>query len=597
MSNGNNHIKKRSSFAEAFGIGGEGSDWAAKYDRIIDEFPFYDPGVAKKYKNRIRLRNRRARALQRAMLKRNGEPNNITELILASFRSFLQKDSAGVFVIYGLMKSGKSKITATFSKNAEEENPGAKTKVTNSIAEMNDAYASLPPHSIIVRDEDLEATGPGSRTEEKDLHNFQKLGREYEVSTIYNFKKYRNIEIANYYFEMFGWNPKTQESRALVRDELGDYMGFIILKVNYDAAYYKQFETEKSKVADQLKKTKGHLGAFGSSNITEMVDRVWNLYKTKDLSLKKVSEFAAFIDEQNELEDLWDISSIVRNKLTARLRHRALSEPKKKDSSNKSEIKKGKIEGKVKLIKQIEYPKYLETVLTALKKRGVPQIKIEAFKLKCQKETYRNIAKYLNIADGSVSNYISDIQQNDLGYAGEDAWDIDLTNKNIFHKMQGGNTKNPDCIVFSDSKCTKPIEVHSIKTYSNFILNKAMTEIGQEEINYAIEHQIPLFVDAYECFNQILRVFMIDLEVVDHQHSSENPCEVRRDDLLNTASLQSKRGRIPAVPRPAPAAQPDSSTPAAAPTQSQRSRGCSMGTAEPANPEIRIKKKGRRKRR
>jgi len=478
--------KARASFARSLGVKKGEADWAAKYDRVIDEFPFYDPGVALKYKKRVRLQNRRGRALRKAILRKDGTPNDITEEILASWDSFLGPESAAVIVIYGLLKTGKSRGTAIFCKHSELKVPEAITKVTTSVAEMNDAYACLPKHSTVVRDEDLEATGPGSRIEQIDLNNFQKLGREYEVNTIYNFKKYRNIEIANYYFEMFGWDPTTKQSRMLVRDELGDYMGFIVLDTNYDDDYYKQFQTKKSEVAQQMRDSKGHLSAFGSTDVTQIVNRVWDYCKEKGVIFKHGSEFISLIKDEPAFEDIANLSSKILEDVAGRLKYRASIEPKpEKKAHRESGVERSSEKFTVKTIKEYLDEASFDIVIEQLQDAGTPDLHIKVYKMSLSGMDYDTIGAQMGFTRGTVGNYIKPILDDGVGYAWERTYDILLTTAGRRHEMGGGNTGEIDCT------CYDPLEVYSLKCLNVFRLNTATRKLNAY-LQFAREHQCPI---------------------------------------------------------------------------------------------------------
>lgn len=427
----------------------------------------------------------------------------------------------------------------------ETECEGAKTAVTNTSDEMINAFSSIPHFSPIVRDEDMSATGEGCNVEETDWGNLIRLAREGSNSIFHEFKKYQNIGVANYYFEMFGWDPETQESRALVRDELGDYMGFVIIEKNYDAEFIKQFETKKTDIYEELKGSKGHISAFKGMDTSKLADKVWDLYKSKGLHFNRAGLFKAFIMDSKELDELKNVSDIVKDRVVQILVMRAISEPKPQTrKSEERESESASHAQNYKILKRYKDEEHLDPIIEGLEVVGADPLPTQVFELKCQKQGNLEIHNLLDISVGSVSNYFHEILQNWLGYAGEWAKDKQLSAVGRKHIMGGYNSSDPDCI------CYEPLEVHSIKTYFVFRINKALTEIAQSEIDYAIQHQCPLIMDAYECSTREWIILQVFPQSVNHQLSSETSCEVRNAGAVSTPS--SLPG--PAVPSPRPAA-------------------------------------------
>ena len=515
----NKQKDEEDTFAKAFQTQGFRRSWV-RYERIVDEFPFDEPMDAVAWKKELR----RNKYLRYALL------DNMTAGFKKSFKTRFRPQRNYIISVYGPPGTGKSVFNAMLIWNGIQICPTGSYAIAATYDEIISAIISLPPHSTISYDENLEPTGKGSRIILTHLENLMKMLRKYEINIIFNFKEEEHIPIAKYHLEMFGFNPATGETRALVLNWKHHYIGHIILKKEFPPEFYAPFELDKDDLMKTLKKDRGKISAFSEFDIYEAVERGKEVVRDSGVRLNSDKDIVEVLDMNETLE----IPSNYLEKVARRIRILLEKEQPAlfvQEATNISSERMPCV-----LLEEYRDLTFLPRILRHLEKRGVPGVKISVFALKCQNNTNLPISRKLGISTGSVSNYHNDILENDLGYAGEDARDDVLTEQGIKHKKGGYNTDAPDQIIYD------PLMVESIKTYFVFRKSKASEEIGKKEVAFAQEHGCPLKLRAFECITQKFYVYRVVLEALNHHQSSS--CESRNvPQGLNTPFPRTRRPR------------------------------------------------------
>lgn len=209
---------------------------------------------------------------------------------------------------------------------------------------------------------------------------------------------------------------------------------------------------------------------------------------------------------------------------------------------------------------------------------------IEAFKRKAQTESHDDIIKELKISHGSVTDYVTEIQEKYLGDAGEDARDEELTEQGIPHLTQGKNSDKPDHLIFDSQG--NIIEVQSQKTFLDFDLYKATHNVSQSEYATAEANNCPLFIWAYEC-----RGFT--WHVLRYTPSEKNGQIVKSNLLSSPHALAQELGVEGPAASPAPRG-----TPSEAPAVANFAREAGGGQLPEVSisPEPKLKRKYKRRR-
>ncbi|MCD6484095.1 MAG: hypothetical protein J7L47_03175 [Candidatus Odinarchaeota archaeon] len=120
-------------------------------------------------------------------------------------------------------------------------------------------------------------------------------------------------------------------------------------------------------------------------------------------------------------------------------------------------------------------------------------------------EPQRAIAFRAGIAQSTLSERLSNIRQNALGYAGEDAYEEYLRTQGLEFVRGGKNTDDPDFIVHTKR------EVISFKTYADPKLNlkHAIKSIGKKEIEYARRNKYALILLMFEMFTKKFHRYVV----------------------------------------------------------------------------------------
>ena len=530
--------------------------------------------------------------LRQAVIK-NGELNNLTDDFKQTLKKALEPPFNAQIVTYGLPGKGKSKFVskvAAFVKKCYPE------YVFVNVTKINDVLTALDHYderTIIMCDENTRAMGTGSNKEKWSLSNLLEQARKYGDTLFVELKTWRNVYLANYYLQMFGFNTKTGESRAIWYDQDLRSLGVIVFQESGDEVFYEMFEKEKDLAFDQLKHNRGELPAYSGYDIEMVAQTALQCIENHpELEIKpNKSEMTDFLTSKEFTEVYTSmVPDAIRGKVAnAVIKHlrtiqtekkhkakedaktainptaidqaveRLIADPaytkiksvihiisflrahctdiipldqvgaaaplifyKRKEIREKSlnELQQRsegmKANPNYRIVEQHNRPDYLTPLREQLKEGGVPFNEVRTFQLKCAHQGNDDVALQLKHeglkgSSGSVSNWITDIQQNYLGYAFEKVIDHELTREGIPHITGGGNTSDIDQIIFEDTACKIPKEVRSVKCYCVMDIYHAVSNVSDNEKTYAKEHQIPCFCYAYECFTQILRIIVLDL--------------------------------------------------------------------------------------
>jgi hypothetical protein len=542
--------------------------WMKKYIQAIRLFPM-DPVDEDAWINRIRT----DKNLQRGLLTATGKPNDYTARFLESFYKWrLKPGFQYTYITYGRLGLGKTTWCAILAKMVQNLFAKAMNYVIMSYNEMIQAIAECTNHSILNFDEDVMPSGDESNNIKKYLMNESKFLRMKEINENLSYKKRTTNELCNAYFEMCGFNEATGESRTVMYDPNGACLGFVILKRNFDEAFFEPFKIAKEKAFQGLLDSGGMKPAFDNEEDEKFISLFFDVLQKKGLFIKEIAKLMAFIQNyasENKLAIFEPTIKRVAARLSVKIDEYILKAKKEQipvaiapeiiskigdllaaDGTFKRmksvnsirnyirvyckdfvtpeqvnvaadliyykqkelhEISMAQTQEALKVISEgnnwvdegvAEDIGFFKRVLKYLDRR-IPQSEgqrglwIETFKRKAQTESHDDVIKELGISHGTVTNYVTKIQEKYLGAAGEDAQDEELTEKGIPHLTQGKNSDLPDHLIFSQNQ--KIIEVWSQKTYLDWDFYKATHEVSPNEFAAAEANNCPLMLRGYEC--------------------------------------------------------------------------------------------------
>lgn len=503
-----NKPQETGSYADAFGDHlGFSRSWN-RFEKIVDSMPFEDELEAEDWKERLKDDKK----LRYAMLK------DITPKFRRMLAARLRPERNYIIMFCGPMGSGKSILECQICWETKQIAPSSEYKIGMGIDEIRVIFATLPPYGIAVNDEDLFMTGKGSTTATVQAANQFKFARRGERNLMLSAKFYVNVQIANYYLEMFGFNAETGESRFLLRGRTGRWLGVVTLKRTFPDEFYQPFIDAKAAADEQMRKTKGALKAFGDFDLKSAAAAIEQLLREKKFTSTRKTLIKAFIEQQAELDEEQAIPAfhppeILMNDVIARVQVNLMLNPIQKERKGGSKPQEGESPPlDYKILKEVESPSFLTALVAKMRQKSLEPIKLDVFEMKCAGNGNLDVAQSLGIATGSVFNYHSEILRKYLGYAGEDVFEEDLELAAVEFTHGGSNTPDPDFLIRSPfwliPEGLTPCVV-SFKTYYIFRVHKAVTEIAASEYIYAQEHAQPLLLIAYECRTQLFRVLQI----------------------------------------------------------------------------------------
>jgi hypothetical protein len=553
------------------------SKWDALRAIIYDpNFKFQDELEADDWFDEVKVNE----DLRKGLI-RDGLPSNITDKFLERMlKPRCSPKHNYALVIVGPPGAGKTVLAAILTWETKGFVPDMDQEVATSFNQLIDSFVASKHHKVSVFDENLESTDIGTETIRTHVTNFMKELREFEHNLIYEIKWFENIPFANYYLIMFGYNEESGETRALVRSQRGHYLGFIILKKQYDEAHFEPFAQAKPESFKKLQQNRGKIDAFDGLDKEAIAQALIETIKTNNLCVTRNSEVVEIFD-MHEFKEKYPEISVSMQEKKIEIARQVLIRLK----GNRQPIDKIHTQSKApaKVLSENVYPdpKFLRKQLD-LAPHLIPEPYLTTFKLKAQHQSNLEISRIAGIATGSASNYLNVVQQNWLGDLGELAHEEELKEKGEYFIHEGGNSDEPDFTLFYDAAHTQIKEIRSLKNYVYFRRNKALTEIGKKEVVLAQKTGAPLFEYCYEIDKEAWHIFQLDPqgEIIDDDDSSRvGPTALPTEIGLNT----------PSPPSPAP--EPPTFPPSPPPLEG----GCSMITAEQSTKQERKKRRRHRR--
>ena len=150
---------------------------------------------------------------------------------------------------------------------------------------------------LIMADERGRATGKGSGIQKLNLLNLFEQARKFGANLIACSKELRKSYLCKYYFEMFGWDNQTGESRAIWYDQDLRPIGLVILAhQDGEEEVYNMFEAKKDTSYSGMQGTGGEIGAFDLYNKDAIADIFLEYLQTSRLVIKTKGEAVAIME-------------------------------------------------------------------------------------------------------------------------------------------------------------------------------------------------------------------------------------------------------------------------------------------------------------
>jgi len=239
---------------------------------------------------------------------RNHNQNDITRRFLENMlvRRLRPKHNV-VLVIVGAPGDGKTVLAAMLTWEMRKVISDMEIEVTTSYNQMIDSFVTSEHHKTSVFDENLKNTDLGTDIIRVHVDNFIKELREQEHNIVYEIKTFEQIPFATYYIILFGYNEDTGETRALIRSKRGHYLGFIILKKEYDEAHYEPFAQAKHESFIKLQKNRGKVDAFDGLDKEQIANALLetihahNLYVTRNAEVVEIFDMHEFTEKYPDI--------------------------------------------------------------------------------------------------------------------------------------------------------------------------------------------------------------------------------------------------------------------------------------------------------
>ena len=300
-------------------------------EKILDNFPM-DPVERDGWLKRIEKDDAYSKAL---LSDDHVKILDYTPRFLVSLYEWrLQEHRQYIYVIYGKLGMGKTIFSLTFATLTQQKYPNAEIRCIMTYEGMLKFIQECPEHSIGVFDEDLDPTGTESYNIKKYLKNESKGLRLKSINIILSYKK-KTVndlsEMANGIFEMFGFNPETGESRAMMFDSNYSPLGTVILMKNFSQEIYDQFDQKKLIMFTELLNNGGRIGAHDTSGDTALVEQFLGVFEKEDILPSEVEGMILNYAISNKIE----IQDTTLKRLVKRLKplvRRANKTQKKKQS-------------------------------------------------------------------------------------------------------------------------------------------------------------------------------------------------------------------------------------------------------------------------
>jgi len=447
-------------------------NWWEQYKRILDEYTLR-PGLREDFHSLIFSNKSFRYALKRDM----------THAFIKDIDFGCQQQQNQNVCFIGDQGTGKTTAAFILAKMIQERVPEAQIVFAYSLYEALEYIAEgIPAHSIIILDEPLVLHGVGSRIVQDNFYNVFQMCRKYELHFIFNLPQFQQVPNVQIFLELFGIDFKAKRTRLLWRDKRGRYKGLVYFTKNYDEKEFNLLvEQKKDEKWANLVMGQGRHEAIENTEslIEKVVDAIQSDSEYSKISA--VSEIKAFC--QIRFPEVPDVAlSKIAPLVKARLR--------RKEKKN-LEVQ---VDNYVLQFEEIGGWKdidFAENILKILADE-LSNEELEIIRGICAGESYISIAKRVfpskKCDRAKIFRTKEKVQQRFLGYAGEQAYYNQQTEKRQEIEWGGLNTDEPDFI----NHTTK--EVISFKTgvFENF--SKWQREISVNEIRAAerLKYQLVL---------------------------------------------------------------------------------------------------------
>lgn len=414
----------------------------------------------------------------------------------------------GVIVIAGSYGMGKSIIALTLGRSllALKAKTTGKKYLNYVYWHKKDARSQIRQadnDTVHIIDEDMTATGTGSYNMEVHIKNIfetiRKTGK-FVIEAGVNITPSMHKKAVALLIEPFGFNKRFQLNRFIVKDHAENPLWLAWTQRNYKPEEKIIYEGERGTYAEYnaraVEFSSETSGVFSGTSAKD--EKIWK----NDLVDFWLNKYGNSVPTMNELE-YWAIQIGIPQESTATLSRIC--------SVAKREIK---AEGKEYSIRE-EIPEYegqtqdlQDAICDRMEERGlVDPRRIEALRLRVKNHMSQDdIAVEFGVTQPTISMWLRDGDlAREMGEAFEDVYARKLENEGLIAKVFGGNSPEPDCILYSLND--EPIEVRSLKC---FISKRSVTtiprdELGQAELDLARKEDIPLKMVFYNMWTDKLQ--------------------------------------------------------------------------------------------